>query len=210
MNLKVSPSLLDQYRSVCNGEYNKSTEDLVEYIVGEFKPNIHTSRGNAYHMMLEYGPEQYIKGQSVKVQNNQALMYPDEGYPEMKQEVFTHYEVYEKELGKTWMFSPEAVKPIYETREELAGGSHEVWDTFWMESNGHQIRIRLKYDMLLGLEAHEFKTTGRAKKWDDYRKTVQWKLYLMSNPELQAINYRVFQLNQKNTTCKMTKFRFAR
>ncbi len=185
--LKISPSLLDQYRSVCAGEFNKTAEDLIEYIVGDYQPNIHTSRGNAYHEMIEYGPDGYMDLQPFPKPAPDAIGPPA---PEVS------YKVYEKALNKTWTFSAESVRPIFDLRRNYPDMLHEVWYTHWMRSHGYNIRIRLKYDGLDGLECHEFKSTGSSKKSDDYRKTLQWKLYLLANPELISVKYHVFQLGR--------------
>lgn len=198
--LKISPSLLDQYRSVCAGEYNKGTADLVAYITDKFVPNIHTSRGSAYHEMIEHGPDKYMHMEPVQGdiwENQGGILATD-----------VTYQVYEKELGKTWTFSAAAVKPIFDLRASFPDMLHEVWHTHWMESHGHPIRIRMKYDGLDGLIAHESKTTGSSKKREDYFKTVQWKMYLLANPELIQIQYHIFQLNTNNTKCTPKEFTF--
>lgn len=186
--LKISPSLLDQYRSVRLGEYGKTAEDLSEYILGEFVTNEAVSRGTAYHEMIEHGPGKYTWYDQAKGQHC--------------------YAVHEEELDKTWFFSPEAVKPIIELRKKYDGLVYESWNTMWMESQGLRIRVRMRYDGMLGLRAKEFKTTGRKKKSDDYRKTVQWKMYLLASPELQGIDYHVFVLNKNNTKCTPLEFSF--
>jgi len=201
--LRISPSLLEQYRLVCLEKYGKTTEDLIDYIVGDFVPNIHTSRGSAYHQMIEHGPDKYARYPT----DGAELIQTEKHNWEIDPDLVT-YEVYEPDFQKTWVFTREAVQPIYDLRSENPDLINELWCDHWMESNGYDIRIRMKYDGMTGRYAHEFKTTTRSKKYKDYYQTVPWKIYCLANPELIAINFRIFKLNTKCTKCDVKRFQY--
>jgi hypothetical protein len=57
--LKISPSLLDQWRVVKAGLYNTTPDRIREYILGDYTPSEPASRGTAYHLILEHGAEKY-------------------------------------------------------------------------------------------------------------------------------------------------------
>lgn len=184
MTIKISPSLLEQFRLVRAGLYNLGTDSLIEYITGEYKPNEATSRGLAYHRMLEEGTEKFWTGE--------------------------RYEVHEKELNRTWTFTKEAVHPIVNVRGLYASMVHEVWGHYVAQVNGITVQMNQRYDGLLGYDIHEFKTSGRSKKYSDYYDSLQWRCYMLALPDVERVHYHHFYLNPTNTWCKPEHYTFQR
>lgn len=185
--IKVSPSLLQQWRVVRKGLYNSDTQTLIDYIVGDYKVTPAISRGTAYHKLLEDGPEKYRAP----------------GEPE-------RYSVFERELNYTWEFTREAVEPVFHLRERYKDMVHEQWARWEVTRRGMHIVSNMRLDGIEGRTLHEHKTTGSAKYWLDYYESLQWRLNLLAEPELDAVVYHVFQLNEKNNWCKYQTFRFER
>lgn len=195
---KISASILEQYRLTVLGAYNKNADSLIEYIIGDFVPNEAVSRGQAYHEMIEHGPEKYYWSAE---QLNEALVGGQ------KQHKKGAYVVPEPKFGVTWQFSPAAVLPIFELREKYQGLTPEVWSELNFTVGGKKIVIKLRLDGLHGYNLHEYKTTKRKPKAHDedglgYLDSIQHKCYIASMPELKEVNYHIFQLNKANTKCQ--------
>lgn len=175
--IKLSPSLLDQWRVISQGLYNSTTDKLKKMILSEFVPNEAMSRGTAYHEIIENGPERYYDDLTNK------------------------YRVYEKDLDRTWEFSADAVAPAIQFRNDHPDIVHEVWGKWKTSLYGHEVRFNMRLDGMEGVELHECKTKSRKPKYTDYWASMQWRLYLMAMPEAERINYHVFQLDNSNSRC---------
>lgn len=186
--LKISPSQLEQYRTVRLGMYNKTDADLIDYFMGDFQPNIHTSRGNAYGELLEHGPMKYARIDGVPFENTR---FKDQAASNWPYEKMTFW-VDEPEFGKTWEFHHDDVAPVFEIRSNYPTMTYETWNTIYWDLPEATIRMNMRYDGLTGFRAHEFKTTGRKKKYSDYRDTMQTKAYLCGFKGLQELKYHVF------------------
>ena len=185
MKLRVSPSLLEQYRVVQLGLYNKTAKDLINYMTGDFVVNDAISRGSAYHQLLEFGGESFLA---------------DNG----------NFVVYEKELNKNWVFTEEAASPALQLHNEYTNMLHEVWVDYNTTVLGHDVKMRMKVDGLDGLHIHEFKTTSRKPKIFSYRDSLQWRCYLLGLPESESVTYSIFQIGTRNNWTKLTQFNFER
>jgi hypothetical protein len=182
--LKISPSLLEQYRIVRAGMYNTTVQTLFDYIKKEYKPNEATSRGTAYHRLIEEGGHKF--------------------------QVPSGYEVYEKELNRTWKFTDAAALPALQAHETYKDMVREAWGSYETKVNGVDIFMRCRYDGLEGLDIHEFKTSKNAQKYSDFYGSMQWRCYLLSLPDAQRIHYTCFQLGTNNDWCKPNSFAFER
>lgn len=190
MQYKISPSILEEWRKTTIGAYGKTGQSFVDYICTPFETNEAASRGIAYHEMLENGPDAYrLPG---------------------------GFEVKEQGLQKTWLFSDNAVEPIYRIRDQYPNMVFECWNDLELNIDGFDILIKMRLDGLWGLELHEFKTTGSysiaAQKSDGtgYLQSLQHKVYLYSFPLLKKCKYHIFQLNKDNTDCKYHCFEYLR
>ena len=175
--IKISPSLLNEWASLLNGDYEewgKDESDIVDYILGDYQPNAAVSKGSAVHLMLEHGVDQY------------------EDHSEETE--FLTYKVYEEDFDHTWTFTWEAVEPIHKLRQSLEGGIFEPWNNFEFDCLGYRIRMNMRHDYLRGIKLHEFKTSKNAKKYVDYLHSYQMKSYFLACPDVAQITYHCFQV----------------
>lgn len=185
--LSISPSLLESWRVAVQDLYPNALESLIQNLSGVRVPNEAMSRGTAWHAMLDEGPDKFW----------------DFGTKS--------YRVLEPEMKITWDFKPEAVEPLKVVRESIQWAAREVWhDSFLGVIAGYKVYMKMRYDALMGLEVHEFKTKSRKPTYQEYFKSVQWKCYLDGIPELQKVVYHIFQLNTKNDKCDYTRLDFNR
>ncbi len=181
--IQISPSLLEEYRKVQAGLFDRTGDDLESQILGDFARTEAMSRGSAYHAILEHGAEPYAVGDSCKVHDPQ--------------------------MGIDWVFSKEAVAPALAVRKELDGRLlHEIWGNYETVVGGYLVSMRLRVDALQpdALLAHEFKTTGSQPSFLGYYDSLQWRCYLLAFPDLQAVKYTVFQLGTKNDWCRVSEY----
>jgi hypothetical protein len=185
MRVQLSPSLLNEYRVVYQGLYNKTSQDLVDYMVGDFEITDAVSRGKAYHKLLEYGPEQYLQ---------------EDG----------KYHIYERSLDKTWIFTEEAARPAIDLYLANPGLIHEVWTDYDLYLDGFEIKIRQRVDAIDGLIINEFKTTSRKPKYLDYRDSLQWRCNLLALPQAHKVKYTIFQIGARNNWTRPVTYSFGR
>lgn len=183
--LRISPSLLDSYRVLMSGMYNKTAWDLGNDILGVRVPSEAMSRGTAYHRMIEEGPERF------------EITYMDKT---------KSYSVFEKEMTKFHTFASDAVAPIFDVRGKYGSMVHEIKAQHTVEIKGYEVVMNMRFDGLDGTTVHEFKTKGRTPAYLDYFDALQWRCYLLAFPELQQVDYTIFELNPNNTKCTAHKF----
>jgi hypothetical protein len=179
--------------------WDKNGDTLEAYITQPRVDSEAMSRGRAYHLLLEHGPERYAF---------RPIMMSGSGL-----DVATEPQVYrvpEPEMKKVWEFRPAAVAPIIALREKYKGMVHEVWSHWETEIQGVQIRMNMRFDAIDGLDYHEFKTTGSQPNYLKYFDSIQWRCYLLPFPEIQAVNYTVFQLSENNDRCTPHFYRMVR
>ncbi len=168
--IKVSPSVLNEFAQFKGGSYEKwgkTQEDFRQYVLGEYSPNPATSRGTAVHSILEGKP-------GVNTLGGVA--------------------VHEKELNTKWVFTPDVFLAVHEYGKRYEHAAHEVADTIRIELAGATVYMNMRFDCLDGLELHEFKTSSKPKKYADYYDSLQWRCYMMALPDVQKVNYHVFQM----------------
>jgi hypothetical protein len=190
--LSISPSLLEEYRLTLLGMWDKNGDTLDTYITQPRVDSEAMSRGRAYHLLLEHGPERHET--TVVSQRGERKIYS----------------VYEPEMAKNWIFEAEAVAPIFAIRAKYLNAVHEVWAHWETEIQGVQIRMNMRFDAIDGLDYHEFKTTGSQPNYLKYFDSIQWRCYLLPFPEIQAVNYTVFQLSTGNDRCTPHFYRMVR
>jgi hypothetical protein len=168
--IKVSPSILNEFAQFKGGSYEKwgkTQEDFRQYVLGEYSPNPATSRGTAVHSILEGKP-------GVNTLGGVA--------------------VHEKELNTKWVFTPDVFLAVHEYGKRYEHAAHEIPDTIRIELAGATVYMNMRFDCLDGLELHEFKTSSKPKKYADYYDSLQWRCYMMALPDVQKVNYHVFQM----------------
>jgi hypothetical protein len=168
--IKVSPSILNEFAQFKGGSYEKwgkTQEDFRQYVLGEYSPNPATSRGTAVHSILEGKP-------GVNTLGGVA--------------------VHEKELNTKWVFTPDVFLAVHEYGKRYEHAAHEIPDTIRIELAEATVYMNMRFDCLDGLELHEFKTSSKPKKYADYYDSLQWRCYMMALPDVQKVNYHVFQM----------------
>jgi hypothetical protein len=168
--IKVSPSILNEFAQFKGGSYEKwgkTQEDFRQYVLGEYSPNPATSRGTAVHSILEGKP-------GVNTLGGVA--------------------VHEKELKTNWVFTPDVFLSVHDYGKRYAHAAHEVADTIRIELARATVYMNMRFDCLDALELHEFKTSSKPKKYADYYDSLQWRCYMMALPDVQKVNYHVFQM----------------
>ena len=179
--IKVSPSILNEFAQFKGGSYEKwgkTQEDFRQYVLGEYSPNPATSRGTAVHSILEGKP-----GYMVPILIGNHSLQAHETYC-----------VKEKEMGIIWQFTQKAHDTILDYGKRYAHAAHEIPDTIRIELAGATVYMNMRLDCLDGLELHEFKTSSKPKKYADYYDSLQWRCYMMALPDVQKVNYHVFQM----------------
>ena len=171
--LNIPPTTLEQYRAHYDGEYNGkiTAQAVADYITKDFEPNENMAFGSAFHEMLEHGPEAY-------------------------QAAPGHYHVPVSYWPQGIELSDVHAAMATDYRKDHPHMTYEVpGETIIRGINGFDVRCRYKLDGIEGLRIYEQKTTRSSykKTWDSYRRSVQWRLYLLSNPEAHSVTYSVFQ-----------------
>jgi len=165
--LRISPTLLNEYASFINGDYEKwgkTQADFKEYVVGIRTPNVHFSRGTAVHSIME-GVELAENGQ-----------------------------VYEPELDVTWQFTPDVIHNIRQYASTFDGAGHEIPLLEWIETPQADVAMHMRLDCLDALTLHEFKTSSKEKRYSDYYTSLQWRCYLNALSDVDVVQYHIIQL----------------
>lgn len=171
--VKISPSLLEEYRICYQGLYNKTDKDVVDYIRGDFVRTPIVAEGTAYHEILEHGPEPYRHGDG--------------------------YRVYNADLKMWFTFTEQEVEPLLQYRNRYPGMVHECRAKMWWRNvAGYNVYMAMKIDGLFGIDPHEQKTTQSKYKptTAKFQPSMQWRCYLAALPEADRIIYNVFHLKR--------------
>ena len=186
--ISISPSLLDSYRVTQLGLFGKTGDDLANDIIGKREPNEAMSRGTAYHRLIEEGGNEFLKSDIGGV----------------------FYLVPERELNTVWQFNEQCAIPALQIRSTYPNMIHEMKARHTLKLRGFEVEMRMRLDGVDGITVHEFKTKNRAPSMMDYYTALQWRCYLLPFPEIQAVKYTIFHLNDMNTTCTPHTFTFER
>lgn len=170
------------------GVYANSHEQFMQYMTAEYTPSPAASRGTAFHKLLEYGTEGYVKEIQEKTKKGATVKR-------------TAAVVYERDLKTTWVFGEQVIEIVNEYRRQHPAIVHEVWQDAHYRVRGHDILMRMKLDGLEYLKIREAKTSSRQKQYTDYWPSMQWKCELAAMPDAEAVVYDIFQLNTKNDKC---------
>lgn len=173
MDLKFSPSKLEQFRKYLYGEYNEfiQKEDVIKYLKGEIEWKAEMNVGSAIHAIIEHGPEKYLKKDGM-------------------------YHVKEKDFPQEEVFAPDEIQPVLDYCAAHRSSVHEVPIKF-SEFNHrfHEIIMNMRIDGMHGVIIHEHKTSPKPYDLELYERSVQWRIYLMAT-EAKAVVYNHFQWKQ--------------
>lgn len=188
--VNISPSTLDQYRNFYEEEMRGYVDKarMVEYLTGEYVKSEQASFGDCYHRMIEEGPAKF--------------------YDPTKKLFVVH----DPETGMLHEFTDAMVKPIVEYRRRNPGGVYEVKTRRFFDVGGYRVYSSMRVDHLWGLHIKEQKTTQSRYKptRDKYYNSVQWRLYLLSLPEAQLVEYNIFHIKRlkRGTSVDYIRFEF--
>jgi hypothetical protein len=182
MKIKISPSLLQEFADTQNGKfegtkYEKTNETFIDYLMGDYEPNIHTSRGTAWHAILEEGA------------SAQSVLINPEGLPPGQ-----YFKKHEEEMGVDWYFGADLI--AFAKRWEAATDlmTYELRNCLELKTPGFEVYILMKCDALNIGTLHEFKTSQSNKGWSDFLDSLQWRLYLMAYPDVEFVMYHIFKM----------------
>lgn len=165
--IKLSPSTLEAFRK--GRLFDNPPDEIAQLWTGEFKGNEHTSRGSAYHAIIEHG---------------EGVGRWEDG----------HLHVFEHDLGVEWIFTPEAVQAALQFRERYKM-VHEVKGSLTFEAGGYEVFCPFRVDGVHGLLIHEVKTkVGQTPDYETYMDSLQWRLYLEGFKDAIGVIYTVFEL----------------
>ena len=198
--IKISPTMLESWRLAKDGVYENSMQQLIEKLQKKFEPNEAISRGTAFHELIENGTNKYLK---------QIERIVGSGKNKQRESV-TVARVYEKSMSLWWEFGEQPVSVVDEYRKSHPLLSHETWENITIPVGRYEVTILMKIDGLEGLSIREAKTTGRAKNYNDYLNSMQWKVYLYALDDAIEVVYDVFVLNEKNDKCAYSEFVYKR
>ena len=177
--LKISPSILDNYRTCLYGKFGKSIADFVEGLDKPWEKTEAQSKGDAYHKLLEHGGCQFF---NLDFQGNET------------------YKVHEPDMNRDWIFTKAQAQPALDTFTDFPNKKHEVWGRLELEVLGYQVRMNLRVDALDEPTIWDYKTTGKPPRAENYSDTTQWPLYMMAYRDCFLFRYRVFHLTDTGCT----------
>jgi len=148
-------------------------KDFVDGLSVPWKKTMAKSRGDAYHKLLELGPDQFLN-----IETGGELTY----------------KIHEPQLNKTWVFSEAQAMPAVETFIDHPGKKHEVWGRLNISLTNYDVVMNLRVDALETPVIWDYKTTARPPKKETYEDSLQWPLYMMAYPDCTLFRFRVFHL----------------
>jgi hypothetical protein len=166
----LSPSKLEVYRKYVEGKPEFITQEVVIAAIRgdrEWKPAL--DLGSGFHLALEKGPERYWQPQRQR------------------------YLVCDRELANDQVFTQAQMNWVLRYRQRYAGMTHEVpvtWER--VTRTNRRFVVRMRIDGMYGLEVHEHKTTSRPPDYEQYERSLQWRLYLAATGA-QLCQYNVFE-----------------
>lgn len=169
MNIRLSPSMIEQFRKYLDGEYNGyiTQEKLLEYVRGETKWKPAMVLGTAYHALIEFNKTdvKYIEGEFyVKTKD---MVTPI---------VFSH-----KQAEKALVFRNEHPNIVF-----------EVPMSKQITLNGFNIVVSGRADGLEGSEGRDTKTGDKPMDMELWERSYQWRLYCWM-AGLTKFHYDIFQ-----------------
>ncbi len=171
--IQTSVSNVEQLRLCMTGAYNGTIteEEVIKSIKREKKWSPEMQFGTALHAVMEYGAEPFLQ--------------PDGTY---------YFEI-------TGM--PGYVSATYEEIQEAdkfhkahPNMTHEVGVEYRTKIEGQDVVIRGRFDGLEGMILHEHKTTTNVPKYETYKDSLQWQIYLLGS-NAYMVCYNVLAYTKK-------------
>ena len=187
--LKISPSIVDNYRVCMTGLYRKTIHDFVDGLDRPFEQTDAAAKGEAYHLLLERG------GQEFK---------------ERARDGGIQYRIPTKSGRPDFIFTEEQAFPALETHDNNPYKQHEVWHSVLLDIDGVDVKMNMKMDAIDDPQKviWDYKTTGRIPDKETYLNSVQWPLYLYAKPDFNLFRYRIFRLHDDG--CQQYDYLFER
>lgn len=186
--LKISPSLLEQYRICATGMYRKTLHDFVEGLDTPWVQTEAAARGEAYHKLLEHGGDQF---KELNAQCQYQYRVPDTSgnFPD-------------------WIFSENQAAPALFTHDNNPEKQHEVWGKMRFSLDQCEVIMHLRMDALDPRAIWDYKTTGRIPEEKTYLDSLQWPIYMRAQPDRELFRYRIFRLYDNG--CEQTDYLFEK
>lgn len=182
MHLQISPSQLETFRKYYEGTFDGlvTAEKLIESIKRrtEYEPEMGT--GEAYHKVIEFGHEKFHKPEIAV------------NHYEVPVTIFT--EGQKVDVVETFLYSE--LVPAIKYREKYKGLIFEIPNTLELESNKHDVLIKMRLDAMYGNHIHENKTVYSNWKMEQFEDSLPWQIYLTST-DSPRITFNVFELLDK-------------
>lgn len=152
--LRISPSVLEEYRLTTIGAWGKTDSTLIEYLTTPFRRTPAMDFGSAFHKVVEKG--------DIGTMTKSGYIVSDEK------------DQYTVEM------SPKAYRTALDMHNEYKGQSlHEQWrGGVLMENDSYIVGTLLKVDVIWLNTIDDIKTSKMAKTWMEYWEAVQWQMYL--------------------------------
>lgn len=200
--LQISPSILNSFLNLKTGKYKewgKGPEHFISEILHPKRTNKLMSRGKAYGLLFEHGPERYgrktITPDDASSKDGAVTEYVPTDDPDT-------YIVHEPEGDITWKFTPAVVAPVIEFRGTNPSAVYELPAKLDFIIDGQRVVSRMKLDAVSGLHGYEFKTSNNEKEYMDRWPSAQKDLYMMAFPEMVDLTYGEFQFMKRGRTVR--------
>lgn len=184
--LKISPTTLENYRTCYMGRYGKTVEDFIRNLDEPWVRSEAQSKGEAYHKLLEHGPDPYRELCADGVR----------------------YRVNDPQMNIDWMFSEQQAAPALRTWSDHPDLQREQWARLIIDLDDYYVQMNMRTDAMSESVIWDYKTTGSkyAPKKETYYESVQWPLYMMRYDLATCFRYRVFHLH--DGTCDQYDYIF--
>ena len=180
--LRISPTTLDQYRVFIEGAYGgkMTDEGLVERLTSPFVKTESMKLGTACHLIIEKGAEAITEEDS-----KYFVEWVERNGEECKVEILKH----EMDLF------------LLDRHKYLDGIIEKYTNHYTMEVAGYEVIIPMKYDYIGVEKMIDIKTTQSNYKpsYSSYKESVQWKLYLMSVPDIDDFEIHAYHIKRLKT-----------
>jgi hypothetical protein len=174
--ITCSPSTLEAYRQFKTGAPFFDQEKFLKQIKKEEEKNIEAlSIGLAYHDIIENGINDL---DIIEIAGEKAIQVVD------GRNLIRH------------TFIESQYKPALEFRAQHPGMIYEIEaQPIQVQIDDISVIMRMRKDGLEGLTLHEQKTSTSKfpKDYFTYRDSVQWRVYCLEDPNIQKVQYNIFQ-----------------
>lgn len=183
ITLKLSPSKIEKYRQWNEGEYSDfiTKKSLIETITGDSKWTPKAEFGTAFHAVMRFGVHRYITDE---------FFPPFEGMDRI-------YRVQDEDMPHALDLRYEEIELAHKYYHANKNLSWEIWDSFsHLLDNQYIIKMRMRYDAMIGNILKEHKTTSRPDAdYEFFQRSCQWRIYLMATGA-ERVTYERFLIRE--------------